>query len=206
MHCVCCFRWCRHVISWTADVWSELVSLISCILPPLPRFRAVTCDRPLCLQTRHMWRCLTFVKPRMQSRCSLVHQTFWPIRTGRTSATEVAWNMQMSTNDNSINARFCWQTHIRSRRDFYTFCYTDGLFKNKSMLVNLFFRDFWFSFPRESLFPRRIPGSEWYSHWLKLSFDTTAWNAWSSFWQKLKEQAIQAPMSVEFWTELWSLF
>ena len=44
----------------------------------------------------------------------------------------------MSTNDNSINARFCWQTHIHSRRDFHTFCYTDGLFK-KSMLVNLFF-------------------------------------------------------------------
>ena len=72
MHRVCCFHWCRHVISWTADVWSELVSLVSCILPPLPRFRAVTCYRPLCLQTRHMWRWLTSVKLRMQSRCSLV--------------------------------------------------------------------------------------------------------------------------------------
>ena len=57
MHRVCCFRWCRHVISWTADVWTELVSLVSCILPPpLPWFPAVTCYRLLCLQTRHMWR------------------------------------------------------------------------------------------------------------------------------------------------------
>ena len=69
MHRVCCFRWWRHVISRTADVWSELVSLVSSIRPPLPRFRAVTCYRPLCLQTRHMWRWLTSVK---QNRCSLV--------------------------------------------------------------------------------------------------------------------------------------
>ena len=72
MHHVCCFRWCQHVISRTADVWSELVSLISCILPPLPRFRAVTCYRSLCLQTHHMWKWLTSVKLRMQSWCSLV--------------------------------------------------------------------------------------------------------------------------------------
>ena len=72
MHRVFCFRWCRQVISWTADVWSELVSLVSCILPPLPWFRAVTYYWPLCLQTRHMWRWLTFIKLRMQSRCSLV--------------------------------------------------------------------------------------------------------------------------------------
>ena len=70
MHRVCCFRWCRHVISWTADVWSELVSLISCILPPLPRFRAVTCDWPLCLQTRHMWRWLTSVNPYLTGKSS----------------------------------------------------------------------------------------------------------------------------------------
>ena len=72
MHRVCCFRWWRHVISRTADVWSELVSLVSSILPPLPRFRAVICYWPLCLQTRHMWRWLTSVKLRMQNRCSLV--------------------------------------------------------------------------------------------------------------------------------------
>ena len=75
----------------------------------------------------------------------------------------------MSTNDNSINARFCWQTRIRSRRDFHTFCYTDGLFKKESMLVNFVFpwkknfRDFRFSFPRESSFPQRIPGSGHYN-------------------------------------------
>ena len=72
----------------------------------------------------------------------------------------------MSTNDNSINARFCWQTRIRSRRDFHTFCYTDGLFKKKKyacqivfLRKKIFFRDFRFSFKRESSFPQRIPGS-----------------------------------------------
>ena len=43
----------------------------------------------------------------------------------------------MSMNDNSINARFRWQTRLCSRCDFHPFCYTDGLFK-KSMLVNFF--------------------------------------------------------------------
>ena len=156
MHRVCCFRWWRHVISRTADVWSELVSLVSSILPPLPRFRAVICYRPLCLQTRHMWRWLTSVKLRMQNRCSLVKQTFLTNQDRPyTSVTEIAWNMQMSMNDNSINARFRRQTHIRSRRDFHTFCYTDGLFKKKkkkkSMLVNLFFRGKNF-FPRFLIF------------------------------------------------------
>ena len=100
----------------------------SCILPPLPRFRAVTCYRPLWLQTCHMWRWLTFAKLRMQNRCSLVQQTFLTNQDRPyTFVTEIAWNMQMSTNDNSINTRFCWQTCIRSRRDFHTFCYTDGL-------------------------------------------------------------------------------
>ena len=32
----------------------SFVSLVSCILPPPPLFRAVTCYRPLCLQSRHM--------------------------------------------------------------------------------------------------------------------------------------------------------
>ena len=41
MHCVCCFRWCWCVLSWKV-VWSELVSLVSCILPPLHWFRAAT--------------------------------------------------------------------------------------------------------------------------------------------------------------------
>ena len=38
-HHLCCFRWCRHVLSWTVVVWSEFVSLVLCILPPLRRFR-----------------------------------------------------------------------------------------------------------------------------------------------------------------------
>ena len=74
--------------------------------------------------------------------------------------------MQTSMNDNSINTRFCWQTRIRSQRDFHTFCYTDGLFKKKYACQfvfprkKIFSRDFRFSFLRESSFPRRIPGSD----------------------------------------------
>ena len=64
--------------------------------------------------------------------------------------------MQISTNDNS-HSFTC---------EFHTFCYTDGLFEKKACLSicfprkKNFFRDFRFSFPRESSFPRRIPGSE----------------------------------------------
>ena len=103
MHRVRCLRWCWHVISWTVDVWSELVSLVSCILSPLPRFRAVTCYRQLCLPNPPWW--LTSIKLRMQSRCSLVYQTFLTNQDRQyTSVMEIAWNMQMSTNDNSINS------------------------------------------------------------------------------------------------------
>ena len=140
MHRVCCFRWWRHFISRTADVWLELVSLVSSILPPPPRFRAVICYWPLCLQTRHMWRWLTCVQLWMQNRCQLVYQTFLTNQDRPyTSVTEMAWNMQMSTNDNSINARFCWQTRIRSRHDFHIFCYTDGLFKKKKYACEFVF-------------------------------------------------------------------
>ena len=72
MHRVCCFRWCRHVISWAVDIWLELVSLVSCILPPVSRFCAVTCYGLRCLRTHHMWRLLTSVKLWTQSRCSLI--------------------------------------------------------------------------------------------------------------------------------------
>ena len=148
MHRVCCFRWCRHVISWTVDVWLELVSLVSCILPPLPQFHAVTFYRPLCLQTRHTWRWLTSVKLWIQSRCSLVSQTFLTNHDLLyTSVTEIAWNMQISTNDNSIKARFAG---IRSRRDFHTFCYTDGLFTKKVWLSICFSAEIFF--PSFSIF------------------------------------------------------
>ena len=58
--------------SWTVVVWSELVPLVSCILPPLCQFHAATCHGQLQFQTRHIWRWLTTVKLWMQSRCSLV--------------------------------------------------------------------------------------------------------------------------------------
>ena len=43
--------------------------------------------------------------------------------------------------DNSINAHFCWQTRICSRRDFHklTFCYTDGLFQKKKACLSICF-------------------------------------------------------------------
>ena len=40
-----CFCWCRRILSWMVVVWSEFVSLISCIFPPLYRFRAATYHR-----------------------------------------------------------------------------------------------------------------------------------------------------------------
>ena len=75
--------------------------------------------------------------------------------------------MQMFTNDNSINARFCWQTRIHSRVISILSATPTDCLKKQSMLVNLFsaekkkkIRHFRFSFSRESSFPRRIPGSE----------------------------------------------
>ena len=66
----------------------------------------------------------------------------------------------MSTNDNSINARFCWQTRIRSRViSILSATQTDCLKKKYACQFvfrgKKFFRDFRFSFPRESSFPRR---------------------------------------------------
>ena len=40
-------------------------------------------------------------------------------------------------------------------------------------MVNIFFRNFWFSFPRESSFPRRIPGSDLYTMTLHKSTVST---------------------------------
>ena len=44
----------------------------------------------------------------------------------------------MSTNDNSINARFCWQTRIRSRVISILSATPTDCLKKQSMLVNLF--------------------------------------------------------------------
>ena len=70
MHHVCSFCWGRQVLYWTV-VWSELVSLVSCILPLL-WFCAATCHKQLWIQTLHIWRWLTFTKFSLQSQCSLV--------------------------------------------------------------------------------------------------------------------------------------
>ena len=78
MHHVCCFRWC--ILSSTAVGWTELVSLVSCILPPLCRFCAATCHWQLQIQTCHIWRG-TSVKLWMRSRCSFLYKLFGLVRT-----------------------------------------------------------------------------------------------------------------------------
>ena len=60
MHPVCCFCWCWHVLSWTVVVWSEFVSLVSCILPPLHQFLAATHHQQLLIQTRHIRKMAKF--------------------------------------------------------------------------------------------------------------------------------------------------
>ena len=82
MHCVCCFCWCRCVLFWTV-VWSEFVSLVSCILPPLCRFRAATYHRQLPIQTCHIGKWLASVKFRCKVDVHWFSKPFWPIRTGR---------------------------------------------------------------------------------------------------------------------------
>ena len=72
MHRVCCFCWRWRVLSWMVVVWSEFVSLVLCILPPLHWFCAATYHRQLQIQTRHIRWWLTSVKLWMQNRCSLV--------------------------------------------------------------------------------------------------------------------------------------
>ena len=81
MHCVCCFRWCRYVLSWTFVVWLEFVSLVSWIVPPLHRFCAVTYNRQL--QTRHIGRWPTCIKFWCKVDVHWFSKLFWPIRTGR---------------------------------------------------------------------------------------------------------------------------
>ena len=80
MHRVCCFRWCQHIPSWTVVVWSEFVSLVSCILPPLCRFRAATYHPQL--QTHHIGRWLTSVKFWCKVDVHWCNTLFGPIRTG----------------------------------------------------------------------------------------------------------------------------
>ena len=80
MHRVCCFRWCRRVLSCTFVVWSEFFCLVLCILPPLCWLCAATYHQQL--QTRHIWRWLTSVKFRCKVDVHWFNKLFWPIRTG----------------------------------------------------------------------------------------------------------------------------
>ena len=81
MPCVCCFCRCQHVLSWTFVVWSEFVSLVSWILPPLRRFRAATYHWQL--QTRHIGKWLTSLKFQCKVDVLWFNKLFWTIRTGR---------------------------------------------------------------------------------------------------------------------------
>ena len=80
MHCVCgsCWHWC--VLSWAVVVWSEFVSLISSILPPLRRFRTAIYHQQL--QTHHIGKWLTSVKFWCKVDVHLFNKLSWPIRTG----------------------------------------------------------------------------------------------------------------------------
>ena len=103
MHHLCCFRWCRHVISWMGCC---LVGVCfpwfraSCLL--FVGFVQLLITDSIELKNPPYRKMANFRKVLMQSWCSLVQHTFltdldWLY----TSAPEMAWNMQMSTNDNS---------------------------------------------------------------------------------------------------------
>ena len=71
MHHVCCFRWCRDVLSWTAVVWSELVSLVLCTSSS----SSVSCSHfsPTASNSNQLYRkTAIFRKVSMQCWCSLV--------------------------------------------------------------------------------------------------------------------------------------
>ena len=72
----------------------------ACFLPPLCRFCAATCHRLFRIHTRHKlsWRWLPSVKLD-------VHWLKFLFDSCITSTPELAWNMQITTNDNSINAQ-----------------------------------------------------------------------------------------------------
>ena len=72
MHPVCCCRWCWRVLFWTVVVWSEFVSLVLCILPPLRWFHAATYHRQLPIHNRHIRRWRSSIRFRMQNPCLLV--------------------------------------------------------------------------------------------------------------------------------------
>ena len=123
MHCVCCFRWRRRVLSWTFVVLSEFVSLVSWIVPPLRRFRAATYHQQL--QIRHIWRWLTSVKFRCKVDVYWFNKLFWPIKTGPIPQArkwlEICKCQQMITpHQRSRLASLATNLH-RSHPDFCTF-------------------------------------------------------------------------------------
>ena len=91
----------------TCHFWNSWCLVRACFLGLLHSSSSSSVLRshllPSALFTNPPWW-LTSVKLRMQSRCSVVYKTFLTNQDRPyTSVTEIAWNMQMSTNDNSIN-------------------------------------------------------------------------------------------------------
>ena len=62
--------------------WSEFVSLVLCILPPLCRFHAATYYQQFWIQTRHTGRWLTSTKFWCRVNVHWFNKLFWSIRTG----------------------------------------------------------------------------------------------------------------------------
>ena len=91
-------------LSWMAVVWSELVSLVPCILSPLCQFRTATCHWQLRIQTCPIWRWLTSVKLRMQRWCSWVKKNCFDqsgLKVYFSTANGLKWcpcHMEISTN------------------------------------------------------------------------------------------------------------
>ena len=129
---------------------------------------------PSALFTNPPWW-LTSVKLQMESWCSLVYQTFLTNQDRPyTSATEIAWNMQISTNDNSINGP---QSLLLATNVVISIL---SLLLNACQFVFLwkifFVRNFRFSFPQW------IPGScEYNVLWPPDNFKGLHWGAKTRF-------------------------
>ena len=101
MHSVCCFCWYQCIFSWMVVV---LVGVCFLGFVHSSSSLSVSCSHliPTALNSNLPYRKMaTFHKVLMQSRCSLVQQTFLTNQDWLdTSGPEMAWNMQISRNDN----------------------------------------------------------------------------------------------------------
>ena len=110
-------------VSWASVVWSEFVSLVLWILPPLRWFRAATYHRQH--QTRHIGRWPTSVKFRCKVDVHWFNKLFWPIRTSPILQAgkwlEIYKCQRTITPHQRSTIRFAGNNSHHSRRDFCTF-------------------------------------------------------------------------------------